>query len=472
MMAPTGQARSNGVKSAGGSRQLAAPPLRLPPQRRPGPRGGGRSSSRGVLGRGGVLLVLEEAEHGAGAHGDVEHHGRHADAGGVGPVHRAGPGLGGRVEAAGGAGAALQALEHDLAGGVHARGVHGEAARGRGRRRAAPRGAAAGAGGAGGGVAVVGGADEPDAGRVGVGGGVEGEAGHVVVLVAGGGGRRGEREAGGREGERRLRVGAVAEQRRRREVRRRGPRRAPGVPLEQELERPRRRGVRRPRRRGPRSRDRRRRGLRAGALRGRGPLEPEQLAPPAGAAGRLGREHVGVGGPVGRCDRRGAEGLDRPRGRRHCRLRPRRRRGRRRRGLRIRQRRGRLPQRQQLPVREQLVRGEHGGGPAEAELEVDEVLGDRRLRRGHGHGGDGRGGRHGGGLHYVRALRVVAEGHARAEPPVRGRGGGREVTRDGGGHGPRRRPRASKSEHTTHYTRSVVRPALTLLLTRCRYGGS
>jgi hypothetical protein len=58
-----------------------------------------------------------------------EHHGRNADAGRVGPVHRrVGPRLGRRVEAAGGAGAAFQPLEHDLARRVHARGVHGVAA--------------------------------------------------------------------------------------------------------------------------------------------------------------------------------------------------------------------------------------------------------------------------------------------------------------------------------------------------------
>ena len=71
-------------------------------------------------------------------------------------------------------------------------------------------------------VGVGGAADQVDAGRVGV-GRVEREAGHVVVVVFEGGSRGGEREAGGRQRQRRLRVGAVAEEERRRcEVRRVG----------------------------------------------------------------------------------------------------------------------------------------------------------------------------------------------------------------------------------------------------------
>lgn len=347
--------------------------------------------------------------------------------------------------AGGGAGTALKpALEHDLAGGVHARGVHGgDGWRRRGGGRAAARRAVDGAGWRGGmgrrrRVAVgggLGGADEADSGLRGDVDGVEGMAGEVVVVVGGGGRRRGEGEAGGGEGEGSLGVRAVAEERRRR----RGEvRRSPAaVSLEEEqLEGP---GCGRigSSRRGRRHRRRRRLVRRR---RGLDFPEPEQLPPAAGARGRLGGEHV-------RVERLRHGRRRRPERRRLHQLR---RRCRRRMDLSRRlRRRGRLrPKREQLPVREQLVGGEHGGRPAKAELEVDELLGDL-IRRG---------------LAFRRLLGVAAEGEARAEPAVGHGGGGRggghgHASGDGGCHGARggeAHPRWTETKGAAGSTRATV----------------
>ena len=85
-------AKISGARSAGWRGGTRSSP---PGQRQLRPRRGGVC---------GLFLLLEEPEHRARAHWDIEHDRRGADAGRVGPVHDAGsrPGPHGRVRAAGG----------------------------------------------------------------------------------------------------------------------------------------------------------------------------------------------------------------------------------------------------------------------------------------------------------------------------------------------------------------------------------